>query len=178
MWRIAWHKVAANGSEAGQIGLARRGESQAERPETGHKLVRGQLGVVQGGKMTRTGPGPGRKTSQGKRGKVGKPPNRASQGQGQGQGGGSRARARTSNKTAPGPFSPADGGEGPGVSRGRPRGPPTQNPTLCADSLGFREDKNTVTTADSACACLEGKPAWRPARSPAWGSLATSARLP
>ena len=48
-------KFAANGSEAGQIGLVRRGESQGERPETGHKLVCGQLGLAQGGNMTRTG---------------------------------------------------------------------------------------------------------------------------
>ena len=68
--------------EGGEVGCrarvrtrhkARRAKArEGERPETGHKLVRGQLGFAQGGKMTRTGqrpgpgpePGPGRKTSQ------------------------------------------------------------------------------------------------------------------
>ena len=60
-------------------------------------------------------------------------------GQGQAQG-----HQKFGQSPAPGPLSPADGGEGPGVSRNRPKGPPMQDPTVCADSLDLGSYNNII----------------------------------
>ena len=105
---VTRHKVAANGSEAEQLGL-----SAPNQGGRGHKLVCGQLGLAQGGKW-KTGTG---------------------QGQGQGQTRARRARARPRARARV-RASPAAGGQGPRGLKGPFQGASKAGPNNLRGQLG------------------------------------------